>query len=51
MACKLSQQKENASFYYALFSESGFDVKLREEAVNNNNLLLYSLADIVNIPL
>ena len=47
VTCKLSQQKENASFYYALFSESGFDKKIRDEAVNNNNLLLYSLADIV----
>ena len=47
-ACKFAPQKEKASFYYALFSESGFDKKIKEEALKNQNLLLYSLAEIVN---
>lgn len=45
--CKLAPQKEKAVFYYALFSESGFDKKIQAEAANNDHLLLYSLADIV----
>ena len=46
-ACKLAPQKEKADFYYALFSESGFDKKIQQEAAGNQRLLLYSLADIV----
>ena len=45
--CKLASQKEKADFYYALFSESGFDKKIQGEARENDHLLLYSLADIV----
>lgn len=45
--CKLAPQKEKAVFYYALFSESGFDKKIQMEAAGNDHLLLYSLADIV----
>ena len=46
-ACKLSPQKEKAAFYYALFSESGFDKKIQAEAAENDRILLYSLSDIV----
>ncbi len=47
-ACKLAPQKEKANFYYALFSESGFDKKIQAEAAENDCLLLYSLSDIVS---
>ena len=46
-ACKLGPQKEKANFYYALFSESGFDKKIQAEAAENDRMLLYSLSDIV----
>lgn len=42
-------EKENAHFYYALFSESGFDEKIRKEAELSSDLKLYSLEEIVNI--
>lgn len=45
---KLAPQKEKAKFYYALFSESGFDEKIEAEAQNSDNLYLYNLASIVN---
>jgi hypothetical protein len=45
---KLSPQKKNASFYYALFSESGYDDAIIETARQNSDLVLYNLADIVN---
>lgn len=44
---KLTPLKHKAKFYYALFSESGFDEKIINEAVTND-LKLYSLKDIVN---
>lgn len=44
---KLTPQKEHAEFYYALFSESGFDEKIIAEA-EKSNTLLYPLARIVN---
>ena len=44
---KLTPLKEKASFYYALFSESGFDEKITEEA-KVNGALLYALEQIVN---
>lgn len=47
-ACKLASQKKKANFYYALFSESGFDKKIQAEAEDNHRLMLYSLADIVS---
>jgi len=45
---KLTPQKANAEFYYALFSESGFDEKIIEEA-KHAKILLYSLDDIVQM--
>ena len=45
---KLTPQKEAAKFYYALFSESGFDEKVSAEADNESNLQLYNLSHIVN---
>lgn len=44
---KLSSLKKEAKFYYALFSESGFDEKIIEEATGNNTML-YTLEQIVN---
>ncbi|MCI8373765.1 MAG: ATP-binding protein [Lachnospiraceae bacterium] len=48
---KLSPQKEHADFYYALFSESGFDDKILEAAEQEGNLYLYTLEEIVNCKL
>ena len=45
---KLTPLKDTAKFYYALFSESGFDNKIIEEAENGSNLQLYDLTKIVN---
>lgn len=45
---KLSLLRENAKFYYALFSESGFDEKIIAEAEKESNLQLYDLQMIVN---
>ena len=45
---KLTPLKEGAKFYYALFSESGFDSKVVSEADNNDNITLYNLNQIVN---
>lgn len=45
---KLAPQKEKAKFYYALFSESGFDGKITEKARTSENLYLYNLDMIVN---
>ena len=44
---KLSPQKEKSEFYYYLFSESGFDDKILEEAANAENITLCNLSDIV----
>ena len=44
---KLTPQKGNAEFHYALFSESGFDEKIIAET-EKNNTLLYPLECIVN---
>lgn len=44
---KLPPQKENADFFYALFSESGFDDKVREAAKKEAGIYLYSLEQIV----
>ncbi|MBQ9277717.1 MAG: ATP-binding protein [Lachnospiraceae bacterium] len=46
---KLMSLKETADFYYVLFSKSGFDKKIIEEAKNDSRLLLYDLNQIVNI--
>lgn len=45
---KLTPLKEGAKFYYALFSESGFDSKVISEVNNNDNITLYNLNQIVN---
>ena len=45
---KLTPLKDTARFYYALFSESGFDDKLVSEADDNDNITLYNLNQIVN---
>ena len=45
---KLTPLKEDAKFYYALFSESGFDSKVISEADANDNITLYNLKQIVN---
>lgn len=45
---KLTPLKETAKFYYALFSESGFDDKVVSETENNDNITLYNLNQIVN---
>ncbi len=46
---KLTPQKEKAKFYYALFSESGFDHKIKTEARNSKELYLFDLETIVNL--
>lgn len=48
MTAKLSPLKDKAKFYYALFSESGFDEQIMNEAKKSGNLYLYDLATIVN---
>lgn len=45
---KLAPQKEHADFFYALFSETGFDDNIQQEAKRTDRLSLYSLEDIVN---
>ena len=44
---KLGPQKQKAKFYYALFSESGFDDKIIREA-ERADVRLYGLDTIVN---
>lgn len=48
-AAKLTPLKERAKFYYALFSESGFDEKIMSEAGKQEELYLYNLKTIVNL--
>lgn len=45
---KLTPLKETSKFYYAFFSETGFDEKVIEAATNESNLMLYDLSQIVN---
>ena len=45
-AAKLMQQQEKADYYYYLFSESGFDERLTEEACHNDRLRLVALEDL-----
>lgn len=45
---KLTPLKDSAEFHYALFSESGFDEKVMEEAKRESNLQLYDIHEIVN---
>lgn len=44
---KYEENKQKAKFYYALFSENGFDEKI-ESAAEENDVRLYTLEDIVN---
>ena len=44
---KLTPLKGNDEFFYALFSESGFDERIHQEAERNDHLRLYDLEDIV----
>lgn len=44
---KLAPMKENATFYYSLFSASGFDEKIEKAAMEDGKLRLYSLDTIV----
>ena len=46
---KLSELKNKAKLYYALFSISGFDEKIIKESKDNSELLLFDLYDIVNL--
>ena len=46
---KLTPLKEKAKFYYALFSESGFDAKIISESETTEELCLYDLETIVNL--
>ena len=45
-AAKLMPQQEKADFYYYLFSESGFDERLTEEARQNDRLRLVKLEEL-----
>lgn len=45
---KLTSLKNRATFYYALFSLSGFDEKIIEEAYCSANIRLYNLDEIIN---
>ena len=45
---KLTPLKDKARFFYALFSESGFDQKIEAEANTNQQLFLFDLDAIVN---
>lgn len=47
-AAKLTPQKDRSDFYYALFSEAGFDERLKEIAGRDEHVRLYSLGDVVN---
>ena len=47
-SAKLSVLKEKADFYYYLFSESGFDDKLKSEAEKNEFIKLMDIEEIVN---
>ena len=46
---KLTSQKQKAVFYYALFSESGFDEKIENIAREDQTLQLYDLEEIVGL--
>ena len=48
-AAKLAPLKDKAAFWYYLFSESGFDDKLTDEAAGNQKVRLIDLAEIVNV--
>ena len=45
---KLTPFKESGSFWYVLFSESGFDEKILNEAKKSEHVRLYSMEEVVN---
>lgn len=45
---KLTPQKDGARFYYALFSESGFEERICEAAKQDSRLYLFSIEAIIN---
>lgn len=45
---KLTPFKESGSFWYVLFSESGFDEKILDEAKKSEHVRLYSMEEVVN---
>lgn len=45
---KLTPQKKQADFYYALFAESGFDERIKEAAAQDKHIRLFTLEDVVN---
>jgi len=45
---KFNLSDDSANYYYALFSSSGFDDKVVDEAKNKTSLFLYDLNEIVN---
>lgn len=47
-AAKFTPLKQQANFYYALFSESGFDERLADEAASKG-VQLYTLHTVVNL--
>lgn len=47
VVAKLTPLKQNVRFHYVLFSENGFDKKIKEEA-DKGNIWLYTLEQIVN---
>lgn len=48
-AAKLSGLKDNAEFFYILFSESGFDDKLTAEAEKNAHVRLIDIEEMIRI--
>lgn len=48
LTAKLTTEKKYVDMYYMLFSKSGFDERIQEEAKNNNRLTLFDLNSIVN---
>ncbi|MBR3920043.1 MAG: ATP-binding protein, partial [Clostridia bacterium] len=44
---KMLPQQEKADFHFYLFSESGFEEKLINEAEQNEKLVLFGIDDVV----
>ena len=45
---KLTPVKESGRFWYVLFSESGFDEAILDEAKKSEHVRLYSMEEVVN---
>ena len=45
---KLTPFKESGSFWYVLFSESGFDEKILDEEKKSEHVRLYPMEEVVN---